>query len=317
MIGLIQAGAQAMADRFAYVPLIGLFLMVVWGLTDRAAAVRQSRVPPSRDYSSAVPAKHATDAKRQAHTGRPESTAPSLINEGQRPSWWRRPPVPLASFRVFSGKPLAWLSVLGLLALAECAVLTSRQLAHWRNTTTLFEHALRVTRDNSAAHFSLGNEAADQGRFPEAMRHWEAALAIEPARPDIHGSIAAALRQQGDLPGALARYHRALEIDPNHPEVLNNLAWLLATCPDATFRDGPEAVRLARRACELTRFRRPILVGTLAAAYAAAGRFDDARETARNAIQLAEASGQQPLAERNRELLKLYKAGKPFREPGG
>jgi tetratricopeptide (TPR) repeat protein len=207
------------------------------------------------------------------------------------------------------------LGTAGLLALGACVVLTSRQLGYWQDTTTLFEHALQVTRNNSCAHFSLGNQLADQGKLAEAMKHWEAALNIEPTRPDIQARIAAALSQQGDFAGAITRYRRALQIDPDNPEGLNNLAWLLATCPAGSFRDGPEAVRLAEKACELTRSRRTIMVGTLAAAYAEAGRFPNAIETAQKACALAADEGDRLLVSRNQGLLELYRAGKSYHEP--
>jgi tetratricopeptide (TPR) repeat protein len=212
------------------------------------------------------------------------------------------------------GAPLGGL-VVAALVLAACVLLTSRQLSYWQNTTTLFEHALRVTHNNDCAHFSLGNELADQGKIPEAMEHWEAALKIDPRRADIHGSIAGALSRQGDFVGAIARYRRALQVDPDHAEVLNNLAWLLATCPDGSLRDGPEAVRLAEKACELTHSQRTIMVGTLAAALAEAGRFPEAVEAAQRACSLAASEGDHTLLARNQELLALYRAGKPHHEP--
>jgi tetratricopeptide (TPR) repeat protein len=252
MIGIIQAGAQAMADRFAYVPLIGLFIMIVWGVGDWA----------------------------------------------ERSRWLRE-------YGTFG---------LAALVLAGCALLTIRQLSYWQNTTTLFEHALQVTSNNSCAHFSLGNELADQGKTQRAMQEWETALEIEPNRADIHGRIASSLSRQGDFTGALARYRCALEIDPDLAEVLNNLAWLLATCPEASLRNGAEAVQLAFKACELTRFRRTIMVGTLAATYAEAGRLAEAVKTAQAACALATEEGDDALLVRNQQLLDLYRAGKPYHE---
>src|SRR5207249_10415894 len=97
-------------------------------------------------------------------------------------------------------------------------------------------------------------------------------------------------------------------------DALNNLAWILATNPGDDLRDGPEAVRLAERACELTQRREPVLLGTLAAAYAETGRFTDAVTTAQKAIELAAAAGQKEVADKNRQLLELYRADKPFRD---
>ena len=97
---------------------------------------------------------------------------------------------------------------------------------------------------------------------------------------------------------------------------MNNLAWLLAACPDAAFRDGPEAVRLATRACELTGYTQPLFIGTLAAAQAEAGDFPAAIATAERAAALADSLHQEPVAARNRELLQLYRQGQPFHETG-
>ena len=96
---------------------------------------------------------------------------------------------------------------------------------------------------------------------------------------------------------------------------MNNLAWILATDPDATNRNGAEAVQLAERACALTDRQIPVLVGTLAAAYAEAGRFKEAIETAQQARDLAQAAGQPEVAEKNRQLLELYRSGQAYREP--
>ena len=89
---------------------------------------------------------------------------------------------------------------------------------------------------------------------------------------------------------------------------------LLATSQDADLRNGPRAVQLAERACELTHFNQITLVGTLAAAYAEAGRFQEAIATGEKACTLAAQSGQPALLEKNRQLLELYRSGKAYRE---
>ena len=97
-------------------------------------------------------------------------------------------------------------------------------------------------------------------------------------------------------------------------KTLNNLAWLLATCPDAHLRDGVQAVQYAERACELTHSGVTILVGTLAAAYAEAGRFEEAVATAQKACALASRTGDPELLKRNQELLALYLKHQPYHE---
>jgi tetratricopeptide (TPR) repeat protein len=131
-------------------------------------------------------------------------------------------------------------------------------------------------------------------------------------RPDPEFSaaqqrITAGLCQRGDFAGAIAAYHQALQSHPDLPDLLNNLAWLLATCPEASRRNGPEAVQRAERACELTHYNLTPLVGTLAAAYAEAGRFEEAILMAEKACAQAEAAGDRNLLKRNQELLELYR----------
>jgi hypothetical protein len=95
---------------------------------------------------------------------------------------------------------------------------------------------------------------------------------------------------------------------------MNNLAWDLATNPDAKKRNGTKAIELALRACSATQYKQAIFIGTLAAAYAEAGRFEDAIKTAAQAQSLAAAEGQKELATRNAELLNLYRARVPYHE---
>jgi spermidine synthase len=121
--------------------------------------------------------------------------------------------------------------------------------------------------------------------------------------------------QQGNPAAAIARYRMALEVDQNEPGPLNNLSWLLATTSDAALRNPAEAVKAAERACEITKYRRPLLVGTLAAAYAAAGRFAEAVKTGQKAKKLAMNSGENDLAQRNQQLLEMYQHGQSYVEP--
>ncbi len=127
--------------------------------------------------------------------------------------------------------------------------------------------------------------------------------------------VATRLTREGDFGGAIAQYREVLQAQPELVPALNNLAWLLATAPEASSRNGQEAVRHAEKACRLTRYCVARLVGTLAAAYAEAGRFPEAIATAEKAIARASASGDQALRERNQELLELYRKGQPYREP--
>jgi Tfp pilus assembly protein PilF len=115
----------------------------------------------------------------------------------------------------------------------------------------------------------------------------------------------------------MVHYQKALQIKPDSPDILNNLAWLLATCPDAHIRDGVQAVKYAGRACELTHYGMAPLVDTLAAAYAEAGRYDEAMAAAQKACALATAAGEPELLEKNQKLLALYRTHQPYHETAG
>jgi tetratricopeptide (TPR) repeat protein len=122
------------------------------------------------------------------------------------------------------------------------------------------------------------------------------------------------LHAQRQTSQAIAHYKETLRLKPDHVMALYKLAWIRAAYPQAEFRDGPEAVRLAQRACELTNYQAPAPLETLAAAYAEAGRFDDALAIAERARQLALAAAQPELAERPMKMLKLFAERKPYRE---
>jgi protein O-mannosyl-transferase len=175
--------------------------------------------------------------------------------------------------------------------------------------------AVHLQPDLTDAHRQLGLLLVKAGRPAEARRHLEQSLIANPNDPIAQASMGAILAGTTDAAGAITSYRLALQQDPNLTIALNNLTWLLATHPKDEFRNGPEAVRLGERAVQLTERREVAMLGTLAAAYAEAGRFEDAIVTAEEAVKLAESQGLRDLENRNRELLVLYRSGKPWREP--
>jgi Flp pilus assembly protein TadD len=199
-------------------------------------------------------------------------------------------------------------------ALGACCVMARIQVGYWKDSKALFSHALDVTPENYMAHFCVGNALIAEGKIPEGREHLRQSAEINPSFASAHGALGVLAGQAGDFKGAIRQYEEALHYQPDSAGALNNLAWLYATCPDPAQRNGPEAVSLALRACSLTQYGKALLVGTLAAAYAEAGRFDQAVETAERARQVALEWNQSDVAARNAELMKLYKAGSAFHE---
>ncbi|MGO9002320.1 MAG: tetratricopeptide repeat protein [Limisphaerales bacterium] len=177
-----------------------------------------------------------------------------------------------------------------------------------------YQKALQINPGYAEAHNNLGNALLQKGKVDEAIVHYQKALQIKPDYAEAHINLANALLKKGRVAEAITHLQKNLQIKPDSPGVLNNLAWRLATCPDAHIRDGVQAVKYAERACELTHHGVTILVGTLAAAYAEAGRFDDAIAAAQKACALAAAAGEPDLLEKNRKLLDLYRAHLPYHE---
>jgi spermidine synthase len=152
------------------------------------------------------------------------------------------------------------------------------------------------------------------GKLAEAIPPYTAAVQARPDFAEAHYQLGTLLANRKQVADALPHLRAAVRLKPDWLEALNNLAWLLATQPDEKLRNAPEALRLAAHAVELTRTNHPGPLDTLAAAYAAAGRFPEAAAAAQQAAELAAAAGQAPLAAEIQKRRQSYAAGQPFRE---
>ncbi|MHC4362699.1 MAG: tetratricopeptide repeat protein, partial [Planctomycetota bacterium] len=206
-------------------------------------------------------------------------------------------------------------AVAAAVILLALSVATYFQQSCWRDTITLCEHAIKVTRDNYKAHFSMMAVLLDQGKVKETIAHGREAVRIRPNYEKALGGLAAALARQGETEEAIMYYTRALLLKPDLVFCVNNLAMIHATHKDARFRKPKEAVRLAEHACELTDYENPAVLDTLAAAYAADGRFSEAVEIAERAFQLADSTGEKEVAQEIHHHLMLFKAGRPYVQP--
>ncbi|MDD5134307.1 MAG: tetratricopeptide repeat protein [Phycisphaerae bacterium] len=358
VIGLVQVGDQALADRYTYIPYIGLFIMLAWGLSELF-----SRLP----------------------------------------------------YRKFI------LGISATIVLAILATYSFRQVSYWKNTETIFSHAIDVTKGNYLAYTNLGDYLSRQGKIPLAIEHYRKSLHLQPNSSSVHNNLGFVLAIQGNYTQAIAHFTQAiqlepdlakahknlakafiaqgrfeqaldqlrqavqinpnqpdfmndlaflmvthpelegsnaneairlaeqackltnhknttylrtlaiaysseenfkdaieqmkriLEIEPNNSDVKNNAAWIFATCPDSNMRNPSEAIRLARQACIATNYKNPGKLDTLGAAYASAGRFDEAVETMQKALSLIDQNDKLTF-EQFQQHLDLYKASKPYIE---
>ena len=180
-----------------------------------------------------------------------------------------------------------------------------------------YEQALSIDPENAEACNNLGSLLADSGRLEEAIEQFQQALRLNPELVDTRCNLAKALVRTGRLREAVQQGREAIRLAPNQADVYRFLAWLIATHEVDKALDPAEAVKLAEQACTLAGRRDLVCLDTLAAAYASAGRFAEAESTAKDAWQMAQAAGQDSLAEELHMRLQLYRDRKPYREPTG
>ena len=352
VIGLIQVGEQALADRFTYVPLIGLFIMVAYGMAELTARWRPAgfllpvgagmvltalmictwlQVGYWRDSASLFAhALQVTSNNALAHN----NLGIALLSQGKvdqaithceeavrlQPNY-AKAHYNLANTLFSRGE------VNQALAQYEGALQLQPNYAKAHNSLGLallsqgkvdqavahFEKSLSIQPDSPAAHNNLGMALLSQGKVDQAVAHFEKALSIRPNSAEVHNNLGIALLSQGKVDQAIAHYREAIRLNPNYPQAFDGLARLLAMAPNQKFRDGATAVQMAERANQLTGYRQPEMLDTLAAAYAEAGRFPEAIQASQKALDLAYSADMIELAKDIESRMRLYQAGRPCR----
>jgi cytochrome c-type biogenesis protein CcmH/NrfG len=257
VIGVAQVGPQARADRYTYLPQIGLYLMATWTIADLSVTWRY---------------------RRQI------------------------------------------LCVVAAMVIAAFMWLSWVQDTYWRDSETLWTHTLAVTSHNDVAHARLADVLLRRDRIDEAISHSEEALKIHPRYFPAHDTLASGLFRRGRVDEAVAHLKETLKIAPDDVYAQANLAWVLATSPDASLRDGTKAVELAKKLIERLGHANDANaiegLEILAAGYAETGRFSEAIETAQQALQLAIAQNNVALTKSLQSNIANYRRNLPLRDPG-
>ena len=327
VIGLVQVGEQGHADRYTYLPHIGLFVLAVWLVADVTAA---AKFRPRVAIAAAVVIIVALASATFIQT-----------------SYWRNSEtlwthaLAVTSDNDFAHNNLGYLCVnRGELDKAishfETALrIRSRRLDRHYNVGTAFvqvnladalarkgqsdeamvhyDEAIKLQPYDADAYYNRGNVFFAKGRIDEAIADWEKTLQIQPNDADAHTGLGNALLQKSSLRDAIAHYEKALALAPQDPHSRNNMAWALATSSDASIRDGTRAVSLAQEAVELSGGKEPNFLRTLAAAYAENKRFAEAIITARRGYEIATMQNQSDLAQHLARDAALYRTRTPLR----
>ena len=161
---------------------------------------------------------------------------------------------------------------------------------------------------------SSASDKDSNSKTEKLIAQLEEALARDPNNSRLHFFLAAALLKGDRQADAIFHYSEVVRLDGSDYVALNNLAWIRASHPDSRLRDCAESIRLAGRACELTGYKDPFSLDTLAIAYAEAQQFTEAISMAEKALELANSTNQQAVADEIQGHLVIFRAGKPFRE---
>src|SRR5262249_15162247 len=179
-----------------------------------------------------------------------------------------------------------------------------------------YENELWLYPNFAEGHNNLASGLFRKGRPDEAFEHLKTALKLNPNDPEALNNLGIALSQRGEMREAIAQWNKTLEVQPDNLEAQCNLAWIFATFPDASVRNGVRAVELAERAIKLSDGKNARIWRLTAAAYAEAGRFPDAIKAAQNGVALAEAERNAALVQTLEGNIRLFEENSPLRDVG-
>jgi tetratricopeptide (TPR) repeat protein len=330
VIGLVQVGEQAHADRYTYLPQIGLYITIAWTAGDlllestkRVHRALAGAVAAIAIVSLGVRAFGQASYWKNSETLWNHTLAVTGENDVAHNNmgflFLRRGQLDeaishfQAALNIRSRNSETHYNLGAALIQSNLGnALARKQL--WDEAIDHLQQAVRLRPDYADAYFNLGSVLFQQGHIDQAIAQWRKALAIRPRDAEAHRNVASALRKQGNVKEAISEYEQALNIVPEDSVVLNNLAWILATSSDASMRDGARAVTLAVKSVQISGGGDPNFIRTLAAARAEAGQFAEAVATAEAAKTLASTQNKPELASRLEEEIALYRARVALRE---
>ena len=320
VIGLVQAGLwPAIADRFAYVPLIGLFMVIAWGVPDILSRWRYKKAGIIAISTALVPVLMGITWLQLRHWQNSVTLFTHMVRVTHNNC--------LAHYElanaleqqgnfdkaIFHYSKALKINPKYAAAHNNFGYILARQ-GHYKEAIDHYTEAIRIKPNYAEVYNNLGTVFLFQGNEKEAIYHYYKALRINPNYAGVYYNLGKIYFNQGNIEKAVLLYRKAIELNPEMTQVLYNLSWILASHEDEKYRNGEEAVKLAKTLCKVTLYKQPLALDALALAYAETKRFDAAVPTAQKALKLALVYGPQELVFGLKKRLQLYQAKLPFRQ---
>lgn len=325
VIGIVQVGAQGWADRYTYLPHIGLYLCLVWAIADLSVrwAHRQAILTTggiiiivALAWTARVQTSYWRDSETLwIHTLAVTSES-SVVHNNYGQALSKRGKIEEAlrhyekALEIRSHQRTSRYDFLLALTHVNLGGVLRKKgqldeaIEHYRQATAL-------QPDYAESYLSLGDALTEKGQLDDAIAMFEKALAVQPSSAAAYVSLGTAFLKKGQDAEAVARYEKALELAPHALTALNNLAWLYATSPNPSIRNGARATVLARDAVRISGGRDPFYLHKLAAGYAATGDYPKALETAQQAFRLATVQQNSALADELQRNMTVYRTNNP------
>jgi tetratricopeptide (TPR) repeat protein len=319
VIGLVQVGGQAMADRYTYIPLVGLAIAAAWSLQDWAGVdqVRQRIL-----VGAGIAALLACAVTTRLHLRHWKSLV-ALFEHALRVGAVSPATLNALGCGYAERGDHAWAITLFDKAVemypdfADAYVNRATSYAKLSDNDRAlsdYTRAIDLRVNSPVAYANRGVIYEIKGDLARALQDYNKAIEMKPTLAEAYYNRGRLHDSLGDSSRAIRDYEKAIELNPGYPQAYNNLAWILATSAEDALRDGNRAVRLAVRACELTGWKDAGFLDTLAAAYAEAGQFENAVRLAEQVLRLAQQTGQTGIARDKQITLQFYRQGRPYRK---
>ena len=353
VIGFVQVGMQAMADRYTYVPLIGIFIIIAWGIPDLVPKLRYkrigfaalttvvltiliiiSRLQVTYWSNSTTLFEHAINVTVDncvAHVNLGQALADHGNTEAAVEHFYEALRIrsdlvaPLLNLGITlreKGKideAIKHFSKI-LLFKSDCVEAyseladTLKKKGDFVGAVKYYLEAIRIKPDQAKLYNNLGAILAYQNKGKEAIGYFYKALQIDPTYAGAYYNLGKVFVNEGKIEDAILNYRKALSINKEMSQILYHLSWIFSTHEDKKYRNGQEAVKLATQLCAITQNSQPLALDALAAAYAETGRFNEAVVTAQKALNLALKEGPANLASGLKKRLEIYQRGRPYRQ---